>query len=903
MKKNTYTLFIFLLSQFAFFNLAAQTTDTLWIEGVYQEQAMEEIFEDWEARYDLLVFVSPSVTSLPTVSGNFNRTPLDLALAQLLTNTGLGFIFYKNQAVVIGPKEITQTAYSASYYHALENALQNASTPNESALIIGKVEELSATGRTSLKGTIRDAITEETIVGASVVVGDLEAATTTDVQGNFHLNLPTGNHSLQIRYVGYDDKILSIRVFGDGNLDVELTKSAVDLEEVVISADAPDANVENIQTGITKLDLITVKKLPTVLGEADVVKNLLLQPGVSSIGEGASGFNVRGGDIDQNLILQDEGILFNSAHALGFYSTFNADLLQNVTLYKGAVPAQYGGRIASVLSVEMRDGDTQKFKTKGGLGLVASRLSFEGPIVQKKSSFLLGLRSTYSDWILKRINVPEVKRSSIFFYDANFRYTHRINPQNTLILTAYSTRDDFNYNQEFGFQYQTLLGQIIYKKIFNDHLYSRLSLSVSDFKNEQIDLAGNDASTLQNSIRYYKLKEQMTFQPSNELKLDGGLSGILYHLPGQNLIPQGNLSVLKAQQTEPEKGLEMAVFVNAEWEINPLWQVAGGLRFNNYWYLGEKTVYGYSRYPYQIEESTGASIIEGVIDHRLQLEPRFSLRYKLGGTTSLKLGYSRLTQYINQLTNTDTPTPGSHWQLTTPYIPPKQSHNVSIGFFKNFKDNLWETSLDVYGRYLDQIYDYRNFAELITNNHIETEIRTGIGRTYGTELSIKKKKGTLNGTLSYTLSKSELKVAEINQGSWYASNIDKLHDLSFVGNLSFNTRSTLTINFNYSTGRPTTPPVGNYVGENGIVIPVYTRRNHLRIPDYHRLDLAYTMGMGYNKTKKFKTSWTFSIYNVYGRRNAFSVFYTQEPFQAPKANRFAVLGSAFPSISFNFEYQ
>lgn len=878
-----------------------QPLDSLLIEGQYVNQPLQEIFEDLDQRYSLQLFVPPSVLPLPQTSATFEQTPLKLALGQLLQNTELGFIIYRGYAVIIVPKEVAESTYTAEYYKALEASLNPSTKDADQTIKVGSIQNLSPNGQAVIRGTIKDALTGETIIGASVLQTELVKGTTTDVQGNYTLQLPTGKHSLKVQYVGYEDLELKVQIYGDGKLDFDLQKSSINLDEVVISADAPDANVDNVKTGVAKLDLITVKQLPTVLGEADIVKVLLLQPGVSTIGEGASGFNVRGGDTDQNLILQDEGILFNSAHALGFYSTFNADLLQNVTLYKGAIPAQFGGRLASVLNVEMRDGNFQEFKIKGGLGPVASRISVEAPIIKDKSSFIAGFRSTYSDWILKKINVPEVKRSSVFFYDANFRYTHRLNPKNTLIFSAYATQDDFEYNNEFGFNYQTLLGQIIYKSILNGSTYSRLSLSASQFKNEQTDLQGNDASILQNGINYFKIKEQITYTPNDEIKADVGLSGVLYDLPGQKLIPSGSLTVLQEQQTESEQGLETAAFVNVEWEVSPKLQLLGGIRANWYAYLGEKTVFEYESYPYETFNSTGSKIENGIIDSRFNLEPRFSARYKLSPTASLKAGYSRVTQYINQFSNSDTPTPSSHWQLSTAYVPPKQAHSVSIGGFKNFKDNLWETSLDFYGRYLDQIYDYKNFAQLILNDHIETEIRTGIGRTYGMEFSLKKKKGLFNGSLSYTLSKSELKVDDINRGEWYASNIDKLHDISLVWNVAFNSKTTLTVNFNYGTGRPTTPPVGNYIGDNGLVVPVYTKRNHLRIPDYHRLDLAYTMGMGYNKTKKFKTSWTLSIYNVYGRRNAFSVFYTQEPFGVPKANRFSVLGSAFPSISFNFE--
>lgn len=884
--------------------ILAQSDTVLLVDGEFKDKPIADIVQYLSEKYQLQLFIPPNLQLLPTISISFEQTPLPAALYQILKNTHIGFIVYRGFAIVLAPNNVISQDYSSKYYQSLEaSAYPNSELTQQKPIVsVGSIQQLSDSGRAKVFGNIFEEESGKAIIGASIVCTDEKIGTTSTNGGTFELHLSLGEHHLHIEYLGFEDLEVDVNVLGNGELRLGMTQQAIQLEEVVIEAEAVDANVSEVQTGIARINVQELKKLPTVLGEADVVKNLLLQPGVSSIGEGASGFNVRGGDVDQNLILQDNGMLFNSAHALGFYSTFNADLLNSVTLYKGAIPAQFGGRLASVLDVELRDGNFDQFKIKGGLGLVASRLSIEGPLIKGKSSFILGGRSTYSDWILNRINIPEVKNSSAFFYDINFRYSHRINDKNTLILSAYSTQDDFIFNGEFGFKYQTLLGQTVYKTIINDHLYSQFNFSTSQFSSEQIDLEGVYASTLQNGITYYKLKEQLTYHPYKKLKLDMGLSGILYDLPGQELLPRGSFSTIKTQKTETEKGIEAAVFLNADWRINNFLQVTGGLRLNNYYYLGRKTIYQYSEgYPYKVKNQMHALFDDGIHYKTFNLAPRLSIRYKLNPKISLKTGYSRVTQYINQLSNSNSPTPNSHWQMSTAYIPPKQGHNFSVGYFMNFDNNMWESSIDIYGRYIDKAYDYRNFAELVLSHHIETEIRRGIGRSYGLEISLKKKKGAINGSVSYTLSKSELKIDEINHGEWYPADIDRLHDLSLIGNFSYNSRNTFTINFNYQTGRPTTPPIGNYIGPDGIVIPIYTRRNHLRIPDYHRLDIAYTIGMGHSKTRKIKTSWTFSIYNVYGRRNAFSIFFTQQPFKPPQANRLAILGSAFPSVSFNLE--
>jgi hypothetical protein len=498
----------------------------------------------------------------------------------------------------------------------------------------------------------------------------------------------------------------------------------------------------------------------------------------------------------------------------------------------------------------------------------------------------------------------EVRNSSVFFYDANFRYTHRLNDKNLLIVSAYASEDDFNYNKDFGFDYQTLLGQLMYKKIFSDRLFSQLSVTGSRYQSAQFDFTGTDASRLDQSITYFKLQEQLTYTPHNNLQWNGGISAIYYLTQPGERQPYGNLSRVFAKKLETERGLESAVFVNADWTVAPALQISGGLRFGAYFFLGSKTVFEYENPTRPDAESIIDTTFYNngeVIATYTSLEPRLSARYRLSPDVSVKMGYSRTAQFINQIFNTDSPTPTSQFQLSTKYIEPTRSHNFSIGYFQNFKDNLWETSLEVYGRVIDQLFDYKDFANLTVNEHLETELLAGTGRAYGAELSIKKNRGRLHGLLSYTLARIERQVPGINEGAWYVSNFDKPHDLSLVLNFQYNQRHTFTFNFAYGTGRPTTAPIGSYQTPAGVFIPIYTERNALRIPDYHRLDFAYTLGRSYRKDKRFKTSWTFSIYNVYGRRNAFSVFFTQTPRTAAQANRLAILGSAFPALTFNFE--
>lgn len=885
--------------------LSAQAALDLRINANIRDQPIATVLEAIEGRHPVRFFFKPEELPTRNITTTFTETRLEDALKEMLNGTPVSFFLYREGAVVIAPEWMINEVFSANYYKALEESISSPETEEEvqKEITIGDIAQLRPSGKATVNGKVTDAESGEPIIGATILWTELGSGTATDADGSFTAELPTGKLEMKVQYVGYQEMIRQVTVLSDGALNIKLNTEAVNLQEILVRADAPDDNVESAQIGVARLDVQEIKKLPALLGEVDVVNSLLLYPGVSTVGEGASGFNVRGGEVDQNLILQDDGFIFNVSHALGFFSTFNADLISNVELYKGNIPAQFGGRLSSVLDVEMRDGDYENFHLKGSIGAISSKISLEGPVIKGTSSFIGGFRSSYTDWILKRINVPEVQKSSAFFYDANFRYSHRLNDKNTLTLAAYSARDEFTYNEEFGFEYETQMGQLILRSIFNEDFYSRFSFTASKYTSSQFDFGGLDASRLDNELGYFKFKEQLTLTPSEGLKLDAGISSILYNVDPGNRSPYGPESQLVASGLETEKGLESAVFANAEWEVSPALSVSAGLRFGLYQFLGPKTVFEYEN---GIPTNASAIIDStrydgGTIASYSSLEPRVSMRYRLNSSLSVKAGYSRTAQFINQIFNSASPTPTSQWQLSTNYIQPNRSHNISVGVFKNYNENIWETSAEVFYRSIDQLYDYKDFAELTVNEHLETELRNGIGRAYGLELSVKKKEGTLNGWISYTYSRSERQIEGINRGDWYPSNFDIPHDLSLVVNYQPNQRNTLTFNFNFSKGRPATFPLGNYETTRGSVIPIYSDRNQVRIPDYHRLDVAYTLGKGYNKTKKIKTSWTISVYNVYGRKNAFSVFFTQAPFQGVQANKLSILGSAFPSVTLNIE--
>ncbi len=872
------------------------------ITAAFSGQSLGQVLATLEDQGPFQIYAFDADLTLILPDLQFSETALDEVLDQVLGSTPLGHLYYRDHLVVVAPREALGEQLSAAYYQALQESLDVSDEEDSGVVTIGSVDDVQRTGETVIDGTVMDLEKEEPIIGATILILETQDGTASDDQGHFRLGLAPGSYTLAVQYIGYQNRELPIKVISSGSIEISMETSTVLLDEVVVEAKTRDENIRSVQVGVTRVSTKEIEKLPSFLGEVDIIKSLLLQPGVSSIGEGSGGFNVRGGNVDQNLIMIDEGILFNPSHALGFFSAFNSDILSDALLFKGNVPAKYGGRVASVLDLNVRNGNFEKLRLKGGLGPVSSRLVVEGPIAKEKTSALFALRSTYSDWILGQIKNPEIRESSVLFYDANLRLSHRFNDNNNLSLSAYYSKDKFTYANEFGFDYNTAMAQMGYRKVFGQKMLSTLSAIWSRYESDQLDLKGTDGSVLSISNEYVKIKENISYN-ALDFHADVGISGIYYRINPGRLSPRGPLSTVIPVVIEPEDALESAIYADAEWTLLPALSINAGLRYSMYRYFGPRDMYLYT----DEENPTVNGILErvtidkDVIFSTQNLEPRISARYRFDEERSAKAGYSRTSQYLNQISNNETPTPTNLWQLSNQYIPPNLSHNFTLGYFQNFDENIWITSLEVFYRHIDRLFDYRDFADLIANDHLETELLQGTGRAMGIELAIKRQVGNVSGWLNYTYARTERKIEGINQGQYYPASFDKPHDLSLVTNIHINKRSQISVNFNYSSGRPITIPLDRHFLEQKIVALNYSDRNAFRIPDYHRLDVSYTLGQGFRKSKKFKTSWTFSIYNLYGRRNAFSVFLEQESLGLPKIRRLSVLGSAFPSLTFNFE--
>lgn len=878
---------------------AQDAASTVTIDAV--SQSYESLVKEIESQAGVQVFYKPD--DLPQVSTNLaitNGTAED-ALGQLFSTTTMNYLKYSDRTFVIMPRGILAQDFSAKYYEVSEGGDAEVSRRVRE---VGEEGNISPDGYAEVSGTIIDRDSREPIIGATVLWSDINEVTVTDIDGKFTSRVPAGVYDVLIQYLAYEDENATLKVNGNGSIRFRLTREAIELEEAVVTARATDVSVSGAAIGLSSIKMEEVKKQPAFLGEADVIKSLIQLPGVSTTGEGASGLNVRGGRVDQNLILQDEGFILNSSHALGFFSTFNADLVNTVDLYKGNMPSNYGGRLASVMDVNMRDGSKEKFKIKGGIGIVSSRLSLEGPIVKGKSSFIGGVRSSYSDWILQSVNVPEVQNSSVSFYDANARFNTVVGKSGKLTISGYAASDEFIFNNEFGFNYSTAMGEVDYNHTLSDNALLKFSGVYSDYKSDQQQFTGISGQELATGVQYAKGKAELILTPSSDLVINAGLQSIMYDVAPGDVTALGDSSLVTPITVENDLARESAGFITLQKDFDDKLTVIAGARAVFYQYLGPQ-----EQLLYQNEERPSLSEIvdtvsqSGVISSEFNFEPRISARYKLDESTSVKAGYSRTAQYINQLFNSDSPTPTSTWQLTTQYIKPAKSHNFSLGIFKNFQDNNIEVSLEGYYRLIDQLTDLKDFARLDGNQNIETEILAGEGTSVGLEMSIRKKKGKVNGFLAYTYSRTENTIPGINLGDTYLNSFDKPHDITALVNFNPSIRHTFTFNFTYSSGRPTTPPVGSYTTPGGVWVPVFATRNQFRIPDYHRLDVAYTISQGFKKKTKIKTSWTLGIYNVYGRKNAFSVFYEQGPSQQFRPQKLSILGNAFPSLTVNFELQ
>jgi len=889
-------------------SLSGQTIQDISIEGQYENKNLEEILSDIDQNYPIDFYYKPEWLPANQYSIQFDSTSLSNAISRLLESTDLSFLPYSTYAIIIAKESELYKKFSRDYFVAKQLSPANGIAATD-FIVLGDSARSNPGKKVNISGTITDALTGENLPGAVVYVEALNLTATANAQGGYGLSIPVGTYAAEVRFLGYETFRQSIKVLSDDTWNLKIDPEAYELEEVVVQETDDDKNIRSAQIGLAKLSPKQIEQLPAFLGEADVIRSILTLPGVSTVGEGAGGFNVRGGNIDQNLIMQDEALIFNSSHVLGLFSVFNPDAIQEVTLYKGNIPAQYGGRLSSVLDVSLKDGNYETFTGKGGVGIVASRFVLEGPIAKDKTAFLIGARSSYSDWVLRLMQNPDLQKSSTFFYDLDAKISHRFGDKGTITASWYQSYDNFRFSDEFGYSWRANMGSINWNQSVTPLISSSFSAVYGNTINSSYAPVGNEAFTLSNGPRYFKLKENFFITPENHT-INAGVEWIRYDASPETLEKRGDFSAITPRQVRKDDGQELGIYINDEFEFSSWLSFSLGLRYSLYQQLGPATIYTYAPgLPRRIENVTDSTVYaKGEVIQRYQgWEPRISVKIGLTSSSSVKLSYNRLYQYIHLISNTTAAVPVDIWQVSTPHIPPQLADNFSAGYFKNFSNNIWETSLEVYYRNIGSLVEFKNLPDLLLNSQIETELLTGVGKAYGAELSVKKKTGALTGQLSYTYARTFSKVKgktpeeTINNGEWFPSNFDKPHNMNLSVNYEINSMSRFALNFTYSTGRPITAPVASYV-VGPTSVPHYSERNQFRIPDYHRLDFSYTIFTSKVKKSKFKSSFTFTLYNLYGRKNAFSVFFKKSQTGAVDAFKLSVLGSTFPAITYNFEF-
>jgi len=757
---------------------------------------------------------------------------------------------------------------------------------------------VSGTVRHTVSGTVRDQATGETLIGASVIfLGHSHAAGLSNAYGFYSINAVVGQYEMVVSFTGYRNDTIGVNLGRDTVIPVNLAPGSPQLQEVVVTANRNTNNVSRPLMGVQKLSISEIKDVPVLFGEKDILKTIQLLPGVQSGGDGSSGFYVRGGSIDQNLILLDEATVYNPSHLLGFFSTFNSDAIKDVTLYKGAIPAEFGGRLASVLDVRMNDGNIKDYVVSGGLGLISSRLNIEGPIEKDDGSFIVSARRTYADLFLKLSRDTNTNRSSLYFYDINAKANYRLGDKDHIFLSGYFGKDELGLGNTFGLDYGNSTATFRWNHILNSRLFSNTSLIYSKYNYDVTINSGKNDIGITSFIKDYHFKEDMEYYANASNKLDFGID-VIHHTTSPGVITASETSSFNPVSLQNKYSLESAAYISHDLSLSDKINVNYGLRANLFTVLGPGNFYTYDSSGNTIDTATYSS--GQVVKNYFNLEPRFSMSIKVAATSSIKLAYTRTTQNLHLLSNSTSANPTDVWIPSSNNVKPEIADQVSVGYFRNFKDNQYEFSTEVYYRDMQNQIDYKNGAQLIANENVESELIFGKGRSYGVEVFAKKKVGRLTGWVSYTLSRTERQFNGVNSDNWYPANQDRTHNLSVVGIYKLNKKWTLSGDFVYYTGNAVTWPSGKYE-VNGQIAFLYTQRNGSRMPPYNRLDVGATL-QG-KKTKKFDSNWNFSVYNLYGRENPYSISFQQDPGDPTKTQ--AVQYALFrwvPSVTYNFKF-
>lgn len=831
------------------------------------------------------------------------KLPLEECLVRIKRLTGYSCLLMNDNTYVFVPAEI--------------NTYKITDGDKSSQIVVGNIGAFGKYSKANVTGKIIDGKTGNPLAGAFLIIDKQKIALTSEKDGKFSFVIPVGEYDVKLRYMGYEDDIKKIKFVGDGSINLELFEKSQRIDEVVISAEKADVNILGTQMSVVKLNSKAIKELPVLLGEKDIIKSFTLMPGIQSVGEFGSGFNVRGGSADQNLILVEDVPLFNTSHIFGLTSVINPDNVLDVTLLKAGIPAQYGERASSVMNIQMGTPNTNKFKVKGGIGLLNSRLTLETPIFKNKIFLQLGGRTSYSDWLLKQMPDLDLMNSSANFYDVNGLITYNLSNSDKLTFFSYLSTDKFSFSGTINYAYSNTLSSVKWNHFFNKKLSSMLLAGFSKYEYQQNELDTLNrlhGNKIKNAITYYKVKWNVNWIPSEMHNFNFGMDAIHYDINPGSRTPYGSQSRVLPLQLNNQKAVELSAYIGDNFNFNNKFTIEAGVRFTEYIVLGPTAVSQYaSDYPrdtltiQNLQTYANNAIVQKVP----RLEPRFSFRYSLNDVSSIKLSYNRINQFINLISNTSVISPTDVWQLSNPNTKPLQCDQFAFGYFRNFNNNTYETSFEIYYKDLKHIIDYKDGSQILMNKYLELDLLDSKGYNFGTELYVKKNIGKLTGWISYTYSisrkrtTSPFEVEQVNQNQYYPSTYDRPHNLVINSNYHISRRWRFSGLFTYSTGRPETFPELTYPFKE-LQLVSWSPRNKYRLPDYHRLDISLTFDESLRLKRKWKGSWSLSIINVYGRKNAYSIFYKKDTpsisnnFQEFSLYKLIIIGKPFPSLTYNF---
>jgi len=766
----------------------------------------------------------------------------------------------------------------------------------------------------TLSGTVTDEFTGETLIGVNIIINELKTGTVTNEYGFYSITIPKDTYTVRVSYLGFEDITTSVTLDQNVKKNFILKESNMLLNEVVVTENPYKISIKKPEMSVNKIPISTIKKLPVVLGEVDILKSITTLPGVTNAGEGQSGFNVRGGAVDQNLILLDEATIYNSSHLFGFFSVFNADAIKDLKLYKGGIPARFGGRVASVLDIYQKEGNANDYKVSGGIGLISSRLLAEGPIVKDRGSFLVAGRGSYAHLFLKLTD----NQNTAYFYDLNTKLSYKVNDRNNLFLSGYFGRDVFSLNNSFINTYGNTVVNLRWNHLYSDKLFSNLSMIYSDYYyGLTLNFIGFNWDS---GIKNYNLKYDFKHYLSNDTKLFYGANAVYYDFNPGKIEPTDNESGINADQLDKKYAFEPAIYLDVEQQLTEKIAVNYGLRYSWFYRLGNQTINTYENNQavlfnpdlqiYEKATPTGTRDFgkNETIASFNNLEPRVSLSYALSDISSIKMSYNRMAQYLHLISNTQSPTPLDVWAPSDQFLKPQILDQFAIGYFKDFSEGKYSLELESFYKKIENRLDYIDGADLIANNAIEQVVLNGRARAYGLEMLLRKNEGKLNGWIAYTLSRSEQQTpgrnnieTGINNGEWYKTGWDKLHNLSVTGMYKLNDKWSFSSIFTLQSGQPVTFPNGQYQFQ-GITVPSYGLRNENRLPTYHRLDISATLVPNSNKNRKWQAEWVFGIYNLYSRQNAASFSFRQNQDSGNnEAVRLSIFGIV-PSVTYNFKF-